>query len=163
MTSGLLGLKVLLKRLHRQIIDLWEHVEVCYFLQYAAATMTLVEFQLTSDTTKPYCCKLSRFYNVYDNLVSFLKNCFYSPNPKSFIKFLSTWIQRKVFIEFFVHQWGYFTHESVKFFYCLFRKLLLIFLFLCIFFLLWLLVLSIILSLCISLGFLWYFWFFLLV
>lgn len=160
MTSGLFGLKVLLKRLHRQIMDLCEHVDVCYLLQYAAATMTLVEFQLTSDTINPYCCKLSRFYNVYDNLVSFLKNCFYSPSPKSNINLWSTWIERKIFVKFFVHEWSYFSDESVKFFYGLLRKLLLILLLLDIGFLLWLLVFSIILSLCVSLC---RFWFFLLV
>ncbi len=53
MTYGFVGLKFLLNMLHKQIIDLCEHVESCYFLQYAAATITPVEFHATSATMRP--------------------------------------------------------------------------------------------------------------
>jgi len=64
MTSGLVGLKLRLNMLHRQIIDLWEQVESCSALQYPAATMTPVEFQATSATMRPSWDALSRFYRV---------------------------------------------------------------------------------------------------
>jgi hypothetical protein len=61
MTSGLLGLKFLLKMPQRQTIDLWEQVVSCSSLEYPAATITPEAFQETADISSFYSFELSRF------------------------------------------------------------------------------------------------------
>ncbi len=97
MTSGLLGLKFRLNMLHRQIIDLWEHVELCYFLQYPAATITAVEFQATSPIIRLSWEGFSKLSKVYVSLVYFLKYLFSSPRPKSEVYPQSYWSKEEDF------------------------------------------------------------------
>ncbi len=92
-----MGLKLRLNMLHRQIIDLWEHVEWCYFLQYPAATITAVEFQATSAIMRLSWEGLSKFSKVYVSLVYFLKYFFYSPRPKSEVYSQSYWSKEEDF------------------------------------------------------------------
>ena len=82
--SGFVGLKFLLNKAHKQIMDLWEHVPSWSDLQYPAATTTPVEFQATSEISSFSSDAMSKFYSVVANRDYLFKNTGSSsfPNPK---------------------------------------------------------------------------------
>lgn len=67
-TSGRVGLKFLLNKAHKHIIDLWEQVPSWSGFEYAAAIITPVAFQETSDIYNFSYVAKSKFSRVVANL-----------------------------------------------------------------------------------------------